>query len=77
VARTVDGPQPVFVLLRRTALPVLTAYLAAGRRKADGWYAGLEVAEVAFERAAAFANLNTPEQLREAEQALRRGAGNT
>jgi molybdopterin-guanine dinucleotide biosynthesis protein A len=77
VARTADGRQPVFALLQRSALPALTAYLAAGQRKADGWYAELRVAEVAFEKAGAFTNLNTPGQLREAEQALRMAAGKT
>jgi len=63
VARTGDGRQPVFALLHRSTLPVLTAYLQQGRRKADGWYAGLRVAEVDFEDGSAFCNINHSDDL--------------
>jgi len=63
VARTRDGRHPVFALMRRSVQPVLTQYLAAGGRKADGWYEGLKVVEVRFEDDAAFANINTREEL--------------
>jgi len=63
LARTVDGPHPVFALMRRSVLPVLTKYLAAGGRKADGWYEGLKIIEVTFDDAKAFANINTREEL--------------
>jgi len=63
LARTVDGPHPVFALMRRSVLPVLTKYLAAGGRKADGWYEALKVIEVAFDDAKAFANINTRDEL--------------
>ncbi|MES3024421.1 MAG: gephyrin-like molybdotransferase Glp [Pseudomonadota bacterium] len=52
-------PHPVFCLVKKTALPQLSAYLAAGGRKMDGWYAGLKVAEVVFDDGAAFRNINT------------------
>jgi molybdopterin-guanine dinucleotide biosynthesis protein A len=52
-------------------LPGLTAFLAAGGRKIDAWYAKLKVVEVAFDdQPDAFSNINTEEELR----ALERGA---
>ena len=64
VAKTGAQPHPVFCLCRRGLLPHLTAYLAGGGRKIDAWYATLRVAEACFDdEAAAFANINTPEEL--------------
>jgi molybdopterin-guanine dinucleotide biosynthesis protein A len=56
--------QPVFCLAKTALLPHLTAYLQNGGRKFDGWYADLKVAEVLFEDAAAFRNINTLDDLR-------------
>ena len=65
VARTGDQPHPVFCLCRKSVLPGLTAFLAAGGRKIDAWYAALRVAEVSFDdEAGAFSNINTAEELR-------------
>lgn len=64
IAKTGAQAHPVFCLARRSAHPALRAYLAAGGRKADGWYAALSVAQVDFgEQAAAFTNLNTLDEL--------------
>ncbi len=64
VARTFDQPHPVFALVRRDVLPHLAAFLAAGGRKIDAWYATLRVTEVAFDdEAAAFRNINTADEL--------------
>lgn len=64
VARTGDQPHPVFCLCRRALLPNLTAYLEAGGRKIDAWYASLKTVEVPFDdEADAFANINTPQEL--------------
>lgn len=64
VARTGDQPHPVFCLCKRELLPHLSAYLAAGERKFERWYATLAVVEVAFDdEAAAFENINTREGL--------------
>jgi len=64
VARTFDQPHPVFCLCRRSVLPHLTEFLAAGGRKIDRWYATLKVVEVAFDdEAEAFENINTREEL--------------
>ena len=64
VARTGDQPHPVFCLCKRGLHAHLRAYLGAGGRKIDAWYATLAVIEVAFDdQARAFSNINTPEEL--------------
>jgi molybdopterin-guanine dinucleotide biosynthesis protein A len=64
VARTFDQPHPVFALVRRDVLPHLGAFLAAGGRKIDLWYATLRVTEVPFDDCAdAFRNINTRDEL--------------
>jgi len=68
VARTGDQPHPVFCLCRKEVLPGLTAFLAAGGRKIDAWYASLKAVEVPFDDAvAAFSNINTRDELRNFE----------
>jgi molybdenum cofactor guanylyltransferase len=53
--------------MRRDVLAGLAAFLAAGGRKIDAWYAALAVTEVSFDdEADAFRNINTPEELRNA-----------
>jgi molybdopterin molybdotransferase len=56
-------PHPVFCLVKTSLLPILSAYLAEGGRKMDGWYANLKVAEVLFEQSDAFRNINTVDEL--------------
>ncbi len=67
LAETLDDgrvqPQPVFALVRRAALPELSAYLAAGGRRMDGWYGAIRVARVRFDDSAAFRNINTLQEL--------------
>ena len=64
VAKTFDQPHPVFCLARRDVLPHLAAFLEAGGRKIDAWYATLAVVEVAFDdEADAFRNINTADEL--------------
>ncbi|MFD2366455.1 gephyrin-like molybdotransferase Glp [Pseudoduganella sp. GCM10020061] len=69
VAVTQEGkrrqPHPVFCLVRASLLPSLSDYLQNGGRKVDGWYAQMKVAEVMFEDADAFRNINTSEELHE------------
>jgi molybdopterin molybdotransferase len=65
-------PHPVFCLVKTKLLPVLSAYLAAGGRKMDGWYRDLKAVEVLFDDADAFRNINTLDELREFGE-----AGNT
>jgi len=64
VARTFEQPHPVFSLVRRMVLPHLAAFLHAGGRKIDAWYASLRIAEVRFDdEADAFRNINTADDL--------------
>lgn len=72
VARTGSQAHPVFSVARRRLLPHLSAFLQAGGRKIDAWYATLEVVQVAFDdEAAAFSNINTADELRSAETGQR------
>ena len=69
VAKTGSQAHPVFAMLRRSRLEHLTAYLAAGGRKIDAWYASLEVVEVNFDdEAEGFSNINTRDELRALER---------
>ncbi|MES2741930.1 MAG: gephyrin-like molybdotransferase Glp [Pseudomonadota bacterium] len=54
---------PVFCLLKTSLLAQLSAYLAQGGRRMDGWYGSGAVAEVLFDDGAAFRNINTAQQL--------------
>jgi len=75
VARTGDQPHPVFCLCRKQVLDGLNAFLAAGGRKIDAWYAKLNVVEVAFDdQAEAFSNINTPDELQSFEASLAPGS---
>lgn len=67
VARTREQAHPVFALVERSLLADLEGFLASGRRKIDAWYAPLGVVEVEFDDAAAFRNINTPQELSEQE----------
>ena len=69
VARTGTQVHPVFCLCKRSLHPHLRAFLAAGGRKIDAWYASLRVVEVAFDDdAEAFSNINTRAELTQHEQ---------
>ena len=61
-------PQPVFALVRVAALPHLSAYLAGGGRRMDGWYGGIKVVRVRFDDAAAFRNINTLRELQQYQE---------
>ncbi|WP_036169538.1 gephyrin-like molybdotransferase Glp [Massilia sp. 9096] len=65
----VRQPHPVFCLLKTSLLPVLSAYLAGGGRRMDGWYGQIKVAEVLFEDADAFRNINTLDELQRLDTA--------
>jgi molybdenum cofactor guanylyltransferase len=67
VAKTGDQPHPVFSLVRSAVRAHLEQFLSSGGRKIDAWYATLKVVEVAFDdEAAAFRNINTREELKDA-----------
>lgn len=68
VARTGTQTHPVFCLCRRALHPHLRAFLAAGGRKIDAWYADLRVIEVSFDdQEVAFSNINTLAELQSHE----------
>ena len=60
-------PQPVFALVRKSALAQLSAYLGGGGRRMDGWYGSIKVVRVRFDDAAAFRNINTLRELQQFE----------
>ena len=62
-------PHPVFCIVKSSKVDVLSAYLAAGGRRMDGWYPQIKVAEVLFEDAAAFRNINTRDELQSLDPA--------
>ncbi len=62
VANDSERMQPVFAMLRRHLLPSLLAYLDAGGRKIDTWYAEHKTALADFSDSPdTFININTPE----------------
>jgi molybdenum cofactor guanylyltransferase len=61
-------PQPVFALVKTAALPHLSAYLAGGGRRMDGWYNRIKVVRVRFDDASAFRNINTLHELQQFEK---------
>ena len=63
VAKTGDQAHPVFTLCSVSLLPSLTAFLESGGRKIDAWYRAHRVVEVQFDDSAAFANINTIDEL--------------
>jgi len=66
-----DRMQPVFALLRRELLPSLLAYLEAGGRKIDTWYARHRLALADFsDRRELCLNVNTPDEQARLEQQL-------
>lgn len=72
VAKTFDQAHPVFCLVKRSLEPHLRTFLATGQRKIDKWYETLKVVEVPFDdEEAAFANINTADELAAHEQAVR------
>lgn len=71
VADSGERLEPVFALLDRTLLPSLLAYLEAGERKIDRWYAQHPMTRVDFaDEPGMFHNLNTPEELAAAEATM-------
>lgn len=71
VAVTEEGerrPHPVFALMKTSVLASLDSYLLNGGRKIETWYRSLPFAEVLFQDADAFRNINTVDELRRFEQ---------
>jgi molybdopterin-guanine dinucleotide biosynthesis protein A len=63
--------QPVFCLMRRGVKQSLQKFLGHEGRKIDRWFETLPSSTVIFTDEAAFANTNTPEELRALEQTLK------
>jgi molybdenum cofactor guanylyltransferase len=59
---------PVFCLLRKDLLASLTGYLQQEGRKMGQWFASIDTAEVYFDDALAFSNINTLAELHRLEQ---------
>jgi molybdopterin-guanine dinucleotide biosynthesis protein A len=64
VARTADGMQPVFCLLRTNLAADLGRRLRDGEHKAEAWLRSVDAVAVDFDDASAFANLNSIEDLK-------------
>ena len=73
VAHDGERMQPVFALLTRDLLPDLLAFLAAGERKIDTWYATRHAVTADFSDILdTFLNVNTPQERDRLEQRLAR-----
>ena len=59
--------QPVFCLMRANLLESLETFLSKGDFKIDRWFRELKTSTVIFDDANAFANVNTPEELKSLE----------
>jgi molybdenum cofactor guanylyltransferase len=57
--------QPVFCLMRADLIDSLVRFTQSGQRKIDKWTALHRCIEVPFDDARAFANANTPDELRD------------
>ena len=68
--------QPVFLLLHRRVAPSLEVYLADGGRRVDAWLSQLRTAVADFsDRAAAFVNVNEPDERQAVEAQLLSSSG--
>ena len=71
VAHDGERMQPVFALLARALLPDLHAFLVAGGRKIDAWYATRRAVTADFsDNPDMFLNVNTPQERDRLEQRL-------
>ncbi len=60
--------QPAIALYHRRVLPGLDAYLGSGGRKVTDWQNTLRLSEVLFDNAHAFANINSQDELTQANR---------
>jgi molybdopterin-guanine dinucleotide biosynthesis protein A len=67
IAATPGGLHPTFMLVRRELLPALEAALAANERKVRSWCSAQGAVEVHFADDVAFRNMNTLEELADAD----------
>ena len=59
--------QPVFCLMRSDVADSLNQFLTKGDLKIDHWFKDLHTSTVIFKNSQAFANINTPEELKHLE----------
>ena len=79
IPRTTDGLEPFHAVYRRdTCLPHVQAALQAGQRRVDAWFGQVRVHELSpadiqpyDPLGLAFLNINTPEELKRAEEIAR------
>lgn len=67
-ALTAAGGHPVFCLMRTTVVDRLVAYLGRHGRSVHAWIAEMEGRAVSFDDESAFRNLNTFDELHDAER---------
>jgi molybdopterin-guanine dinucleotide biosynthesis protein A len=61
--------QPVFCLMRTNLQESLALFLQKGDLKIDRWFKELRSSTLVFNDAQAFANINTPQELKALEEA--------
>ena len=61
--------QPVFCLMRADLKEPLEIFIKKGDLKIDRWFKELHTSTVVFDNTQAFANINTPEELKRLEEA--------
>ncbi len=66
-ATTAAGRHPVFCMMRRTIAPLLRAFIDEGGRSVNAWVDRVDGVAVSFDHEDAFRNLNTFDELRDAE----------
>jgi molybdopterin-guanine dinucleotide biosynthesis protein A len=79
VPRSVGGTEPFHAVYRRdTCLPYVQSTLEAGKRRVDAWFSQVKIRYLEPEEmlpydpeGLAFLNINTPEELQEAERIAR------
>ena len=67
-ATTASGRHPVFCMMRRAVAPSLATFVREGGRSVGAWLDRMNCIAVSFEHEDAFRNLNTLEELRDAER---------
>jgi molybdopterin-guanine dinucleotide biosynthesis protein A len=63
IARTPNGLEPAFCLIKRELRMSLLGYMQSGQRKIERWTAQHRRAEAMFDNDSAFFNINTPDDL--------------
>ena len=66
-ATTAAGRHPVFCMMRRTIAPSLLTFIEDGGRSVNAWVDRVPSVAVSFDHEDAFRNLNTLDELRDAE----------